>query len=319
MAINDIQIQRLFDPEALAQSIPYVKNGLTYRSNNNSIHPRDEAGNIVFQENSETNPLLIIEPVTPNIVNSSVLRVVDTTFRYFKFPVAGSTEVPEISVQDLQLDISELPDQISTRYVIPYEEFPEGVPNTYRKLSTSFSSGWFSGTEDADLFTSGYIRLPFTGPNQAEPGTFTITPDVLQLLRDQGKTIKFSVQMLVTPRDKTLDTAYRLRIRNDNPNFRNWAEPTIYTTTLGNYQSGDFPLLKIDYVLNLEDIAEYDKFSIEAVAGRESWYLSDYTYWDIELIDNVPELLENFTNGVTFISPNTDLIINGEVVVSGQQ
>lgn len=112
-----LQNQQLFDPGALAQSIPYIQNGLTYVSNNVNLHPRDEAGNIIFQENSETNPLLIIEPVIPNISNQSVLRVVNTAFQYFKFPSSAVVDIPDISAEDLQLDLSALEiDPIYARY-----------------------------------------------------------------------------------------------------------------------------------------------------------------------------------------------------------
>lgn len=136
MANNTISLQnqQLFDPGALAQAIPYIQNGLTYVSNNANIHPRDEAGNIIFQENSETNPLLIIEPVIPNIANQSVLRVVNTAFQYFKFPVISSVDIPEISIEDLQLDLSALQiDPAYARYkpsedrTVPVQTIPAGI------------------------------------------------------------------------------------------------------------------------------------------------------------------------------------------------
>jgi hypothetical protein len=148
MANNTISFRNteLFDKGAIAESMPYIKNGLTYKSNNTSIHPRDEAGNIVFQENSETNPLLIIEPVTPNISTKSVLRVVDTSFQYFKFPVAASIDAVEIVTSDLELDLTDIDfDTIYARYKpatdltvasgsiysgILMDEVVEGLPQT---------------------------------------------------------------------------------------------------------------------------------------------------------------------------------------------
>jgi hypothetical protein len=76
-----------FDTVNLSQNVKYIKNGLTVTSNNVNIHPRDEAGNIILQENSETNPLLIIEPTSTKISTKSMIRVLDTQFKYFKFPV----------------------------------------------------------------------------------------------------------------------------------------------------------------------------------------------------------------------------------------
>lgn len=290
----------------------YLVNGITYKSNNTNIIPRDPAGNIIIQPSSDLNKNLVIEPIVNQITLPSILKVYDTSFQYYKFPVSvRSTQTTELNT-DIDFD------SISTRYVIPYQEYPAGVPNSYRKLNTSYESEWYTG--DTTQKSSGYTRLPFTGANQSEPGAFSITPSILNLLREQRKTIKFSIQMLGTPKDTTADTAFRLRIRRDNPSaYRDWETPTLYTTTKGDYQSGNYPLLKLDYIVNLENVVEYDKFSIEAVAGDPAWYLGDSTYWDLQLIDNVPELLETTTNGVTFISTNTDLIINGDVVISGKQ
>lgn len=291
----------------------YSVNGITYKSNNINIIPRDPAGNIIVQPNSDLNKILVIEPVVKRVNLPSILKVYDTSFQYYKFPVSViSTETEDL---DVNIDF----DTISTRYVIPYQEYPAGVPNSYRRLNTSYESGWYVNDDPAVGSVSGFTRLPFTGANQSEPGAFSITPSILKLLQDEGKTIKFSVQMLGTPRNTSDNTGFSLRIRRDNPSaYRNWELPTVYTTTKGEFNSGDYPLLKIDYIVNLEDIIEYDKFSIEAVAGGPAWYLGDSTYWDLQVIDNVPGLLENSFNGVTSVSAKTRLTVNGNEVISGQ-
>ena len=79
----------------------YIKNGLTTTSNNTVIHPRDGAGNITLNENSENNPLLIIETTSTKILQRSMLRVLDTNFEYFKFPVDVT---PVASNFDLNVD-----------------------------------------------------------------------------------------------------------------------------------------------------------------------------------------------------------------------
>ena len=38
----------------------YIQNGLTYISDNTKIHPRDEAGNIIFNDGAVDNPILIV-------------------------------------------------------------------------------------------------------------------------------------------------------------------------------------------------------------------------------------------------------------------
>ena len=73
MLIPKINLSKLLDPVKLQQVVKYQGN-LTVTSNDTNIIPRDEAGNIALQENSETNPLLIIEPVATKINLNSVLK-----------------------------------------------------------------------------------------------------------------------------------------------------------------------------------------------------------------------------------------------------
>jgi hypothetical protein len=98
------------------RSAKYIQKGLTVVSADTSIHPRDEAGNIILQENSADNPLLIIEPNTVRVTTESMLKVLNTTFEYFRFPVQ-STVTPVLNL-DLDLTGAEatLPDLIYARY-----------------------------------------------------------------------------------------------------------------------------------------------------------------------------------------------------------
>jgi len=95
-------------PEPISQEIqqPYILNGLTYKSNNPYIIDRDDVGNIKLQE-SASNQRLIIEPSIENITNQSFVEVVDTQFKYFKFPVkvnaTGASEL-DIDLPDFTLD-----------------------------------------------------------------------------------------------------------------------------------------------------------------------------------------------------------------------
>lgn len=204
MANNTISLrnQQLFDPGALQQSIPYQINGLTYKSNDINVHPRDEAGNIVLQENLETNPLLIIEPVSENINNRSILRVIDTTFRYFKFPITTDIEVPQIAASDLELDLSAIEfDPIYSRYKpstdwvwgptgtvetgfayagLLFDEVVEGLPQTNTNGYTVSKEAKNSGADlrlrfklthtfnsDVDAVGGVYFSIIKTGPNSA--------------------------------------------------------------------------------------------------------------------------------------------------------
>lgn len=99
---TELQISRP-DPVSLAQQAKYKQQGLTVTSNNTSIIPRDTAGNIILQENSETNPILIIEPVTTKITTNSILRVIETRFQYYSFP---ASIIAVATAADLNVDFT---------------------------------------------------------------------------------------------------------------------------------------------------------------------------------------------------------------------
>ena len=90
---NQFNVTQPFDGLNLEIQAQYLQNGLTYVSNNNSIHPRDEAGNIILNEAVTNNPLLIIEPNKIEYTTRSVIRTVKTNFEYFKFPEIGRAHV----------------------------------------------------------------------------------------------------------------------------------------------------------------------------------------------------------------------------------
>ena len=72
-SLNDT-IELLSDPVSADQQAQYRMNGLTYVSNNESIVPRDLAGNIILNEGATNNPLLIIDAVTEQITTKSALK-----------------------------------------------------------------------------------------------------------------------------------------------------------------------------------------------------------------------------------------------------
>jgi hypothetical protein len=108
-AVDSVVKNELLDPVPLRQQAKYKTGGLTVTSNNTSIIPRDGAGNIILRENEQNNPLLIIEPVDTTILLESVLKVLDTRFEYFKFPVStkevAEQELTSIELQDEPLVI----------------------------------------------------------------------------------------------------------------------------------------------------------------------------------------------------------------------
>jgi hypothetical protein len=118
---------KLLDALSLEQQSKYRTLGLTYTSNNESVIPRDTAGNIMMQEGSNTNPLLIIDAVSEQITTKSALRVLDTAFQYYKFPVSVNVTTGSA---DLNLDLNLEQDPIYARYK-PSEDRKIAVGGTY--------------------------------------------------------------------------------------------------------------------------------------------------------------------------------------------
>ena len=298
----------------LEQFARYKANGLTYVSDDINIIPRNTAGDIIIQQSASMNELLIIEPMVINISTKSVLRVIDTSFQYYKFPVSVVVVNDDTDLDiDLTADNPVEIDNISTRYTIPYKEYPDGVPNGLYSLSTSYISDWFT---NGGVPHGGFTPLPFTGANQVTPMSFTLTPDIIDTIRTRNKTIRFFIQMQANPANVALNTGIEMRLMRGNAEV--WREPelgTLHTETLGKYNAGIYAVLSMEYILDVNNIAEYDTFSVEAQAGNPSFYLGNSTIWRIDLID-IPE---NGVTGVISISDKTTLKLNNVVIIDGQE
>lgn len=142
----------------------YQKNGVLYASNIDTINKRDEAGNIIFKQDN-TNSVLIIEAITENITNESVLKVVDTQFNYFKFPARTNVLVePEfdlgINPEDFQIELPVTPP-------IPVTYSPAADQVVIK--SDEFSTLEFSKVNPVTL-------------TQETTNAFTVTQEVLDLI-----------------------------------------------------------------------------------------------------------------------------------------
>jgi hypothetical protein len=297
----------------LDQFARYKANGLTYVSDNINIIPRNTAGDIIIQQSASMNELLIIEPMVINISTKSVLRVIDTSFQYYKFPVSTIDVIDDNADLDINLTDAEI-DNISTRYTIPYKEYPDGVPNPWSALNTSYPSTWFT---NGGATIGGFTALPFTGANQVTPYTFTLTPDVIDTIRTRNKTIRFFIQMQFTPANVNDNTGIQMRLSRRNPEvwYGGTELGTVHTETKGDYNAGLYAILSMEYILDVNNISEYDVFTVEAQAGNPSFYSGDNTIWRIELID-IPE---NGVTGVISISDKTTLKLNDVIIIDGRE
>ena len=176
MFIPRLNLSKLLDPVKVQQVIKYQGN-LTVTSNDTNIIPRDEAGNVMLQESSTTNPLLIIEPVATRITLSSVLKVLDTRFQYFKFP--ATTRV--IETADVNIDLT-LPELDITQDVI----YARYKPSEDRRIVTGDTN------LDGNQRYSGILMDEVVDglPQQNTNGYF-ITKDI----KNSGNDLRFRIKL----------------------------------------------------------------------------------------------------------------------------
>ena len=287
------------DPVTSDQQARYRAQGLSYISNNESIIPRDAAGNILMEEGSTNNPLLIIDPVTEQITIKSSLKLLDTNFQYYKFPV---TINPIDNVIDLDIDLDFESDSIAARYTIPSTIDAQGQPETLKRIGTGTLTTWFTNNVSKQ---QGFTRIPFAGGIQTEPGTFELTPSILNTLRNSGKTIKFNVQIQLQPAypniiwdsngDQVSSTAilgartgFAIRFGRTVPEGFSQSG-TLYeltTESYGKYGDNPYPLIQFEYVIDLDSSADYDKYYFDAQTDpRIGYILTDTSWWKIDVID----------------------------------
>jgi hypothetical protein len=152
-----------------AKNAKYQSKGVVYASNISTINKRDEAGNVVYEEGGAI-PLLVIEGIAENIVNSSVLKVVDTQFNYYKFPARTNVVVEEEF--DLGFDPSDFEVQIT----------PEPLPTKYAPIANQ-------NVAKGDGFSTLEFSSVLEGPAQENPNSFTVTQEVLDRVNNS---LKFS-------------------------------------------------------------------------------------------------------------------------------
>jgi hypothetical protein len=270
MSLNNIRVSQLslIDPVEFSKSSPYIQNGLTYISNNNAIHPRDDAGNIILSENSDTNPLLIIEPTVKQISTRSVIKVVDTAFKYFKFPVSvRSTEtLPDLDL-DFNIDI-DIADPVYARY----------KPSENRRIP---ASGIYSGILMDEIEDGGL---------QKNSNNYYITKEI----KNSGKDLRFRIKIQHRfDNTRNLPGTAFFSLMKSGPNYdlvRAWDE-------LGGGEIGQYEVKNtfFERIIRNSEFEIGDNFSIGALAGQNNdnefhTINSDQSYWVITDADkNVDE------------------------------
>jgi hypothetical protein len=260
MSSNDISIQTLslIDPVEFAKSSRYIQNGLTYISNNDAVHTRDDAGNIILKENSDTNQLLIIEPTVKRVATRSVIKVVDTTFNYFKFPVSvRSTE----TLPDLDLDFT-----IETNNDIIYARYK---PSENRRI---LAGSTYSGIL-IDEIEEGAI--------QKNTNSYYVTKEI----KNSGKDLRFriKIQHRFDNNRNTPGTVF-FSLMKSGPDYnlvRTWDE----------FAGGEINQYEVkntfyERIVRNSEFEIGDNFTIGALAGQNNdiefhTINSEQTYWVI--------------------------------------
>lgn len=236
------------------RSAKYIQKGLTVVSADTSIHPRDDAGNIILHENSTTNPLLIIEPNTVSVSTNSIIRVLNTTFDYFKFPV---TVIADSGINlniDLSGGVNLLPDLIYARY----------------KPSANFSPG---GTPD---FTPTGILMDVVedGLPQSETNKYKITKDI----KNSGADLRVRAQIEHTTPTGGNIYFYVARSGPSTGLDLTWQGP--YQTGDGSINSNQTQTAFVDFIVPNSDIQIGDLYQIAAQPGQSDHVINaDQTYF----------------------------------------
>jgi hypothetical protein len=237
------------DSIAVDLQVKYQNQGLTYVSNNVNVVPRNENGNIALQEGVDNNPLLIIEPTVNRITTKSMLRVLDTQFKYFKFPARTTVVDEDVVDLDLDLDLQSL-DPVFARYR-PSEDREILAANTYAGILMD---------EVQD------------GLSQQSPNTYTISKD----LKNSGADLRFRIKLqhrydapsgfgtaffsIIKSSEQGLDREYRT--------FENTSE--FRPTVPGSINQYEVQNLEVDIVIPNSEFEIGDRFGIGAKAGQNN-------------------------------------------------
>ena len=258
------------DPRIVETQTKYQKNGLTFQSNNNSIVPRNQGGNIKLQESVTDNPLLIVEASATKILNNSVLKVIDTQFNYFKFPattrVIGTDEVD----LDLDIDLTVETDPIYARY----------KPSENRKILADPNNSIPSGIL-LDEIEEGQL--------QKRPNKYYITKEI----KESGVDLRFKIK--INFRYDSLDSDFNTTyfyvsrtgpdkyLQRDYIQYFDFEDPYAGGGKISQYQVQNSYK---DVIIANAEFEVGDTFSISALAGindtnKYSTINADQTYWSV--------------------------------------
>ena len=253
---RDVIKNAKLDSNKTAFSSTYQSKGITYRSNDPAVITRDDAGNVILLE-GEQNQLLRIEPIATNITTTSMLKVLDTQFTYYKFP----TSYPVETTIDLDLDTGiELDniDNVFARYR-PGASFRLQPPAGAWSDEAKFNSLTFDFVED--------------GVTQKRDGHYFITPEI----KNSGIDLRFRIK--IEHRFDSygeIGTCFFSIIKNSpitglNKLFKGpFANSAFATGNWGEIGQYEVQTLNLDLVILNEEFLEGDYFILGGFGGQNN-------------------------------------------------
>ena len=223
--------------------------GVTYNSNNLYVNSRLDNGFVGINIGDVTGSLLVIEPISQKFINSSMLKVLNTQFNYFKFP--ARTTVVQEDVVDLDLDLNlQILDTVFARY----------RPSEDRRI---IASADYSGIEIGDVQD---------GVAQQFPNSYTVSKD----LKNSGADLRFRIKLQHRyDAPSGYGTAFFSIIKSSeqglNRQYRTFENTSnLHPTIPGSINQYEVQNLEIDIVIPNSEFEIGDRFGIGAKAGQNN-------------------------------------------------
>lgn len=235
---NTTPVQQAFPPGIQ----PYINNGLTYQSNNPDIITRDDNGNIIVNQSAQNNQNLVVEAMSLRYVNTSVVRAIDTRFKYFKFPVEDIS-IPDISIAP----ISDIIDPLFAKY----------APSETRVVSsTNIPSGILMDTVISGL-----------------PQLVTNAYSISEIVKESGASLRFRIRLnhsyIMTGGGQSAGTIFFTIIKANSVTGVIEREFIVLTNTAdASISTGQIRTKNYDVTISNSNFVAGDRFSIGAVAGQ---------------------------------------------------
>ena len=275
----------------------YIQNGITFKSNDSLVNNRNSAGNLVFEENSQNNQNLLIDSAIETYTNKSFIEAVNTQFNYFKFPAKiGVDSTLDLSFNST-FDLGDMGVDPVTSYNILNPKASDGT--TLSDYITTSTSG---GTNTNPMRLIPFNKTLAGAPIDNDLSAFVLTPEKIKYIKESNKAIKITAAATHRPQSD-INTGFVLGLARRTPvSYRGWDQnagplysnkyPYVSRTTLqqGGGSSQDhfntYVYLRIDYVIDPDDMVPYDQYSVVNCSGNPAWYLRQSTRFQISLIDD---------------------------------